>query len=168
MLMNKNILISCLTLCPLFGTTQPVATLLYQNSKFALYPDSVVQGKFTSQALSSAKLTSDYQSPVNQFKSNLITFKFSINGKDNEMPSGTDHHFTCITTNGACETPVIKFGSQLNDIINVKDNTYLPPNTNFIVSVDMSNVFNDFSKQGYYTTFNGNKIYKEDFKGVYI
>jgi len=32
----------------------------------------------------------------------------------------------------------------------------------------MSDVFNAFDKQGYYTTFNGDKIYKQDFKGVYI
>ena len=32
----------------------------------------------------------------------------------------------------------------------------------------MNNVFDAFAKQGYYTTFNGNKIYKEDFKGVYV
>jgi hypothetical protein len=141
---------------------------LYQNEKFVLYADSVVQNKFTAKALSSVKLSSNYQSAANQFKSNDISFKFSINGKDNEMPSGTDHHFTCITTNGTCETPVIKFGTQLKDNINVKDNTYLAPNTKFVVTVDMNDVFNGFSKQGYYTAFNGDKIYKEDFKGVYI
>jgi len=159
MFSNKNIFISCLILAPLFCAAQTVTMPLYQNKKFIVYKDSIVQGKFTAKALSSTKLTSNYQSPANQFKSNDISFKFSINGKDNEMPSGTDHHFICTATNGACETPVIKFGTQLKDNTNVNDNTYLAPNTKFVISVDMSDVFNDFSKQGYYTTFNGNKIY---------
>lgn len=168
LLNGKHIFISCLTFTSIFCEAQNVNIPLYQNSKFALYNDSIVQDKFTANAMSSTKLTSNYQSAANQFKSNDISFKFSINGKDNEMPSGTDHHFTCTATNGACKTPVIKFGSQLKDIINVKDNTYLPPDTKFVIRVDMSDVFNDFSRQGYYTTFNGNKIFKEDFKGVYI
>ena len=46
------------------------------------------------------EITSNYQSPANTFQSAAISFKFSINGKDNEMKSGTDHHFNCIATNG--------------------------------------------------------------------
>jgi len=149
-------------------TAQITDKPLWQNNKYSLYADRVTEGPYIAKALSDSELVSDYQSAGNQFKSANISFKFSINGKDNEMLSGTDHHFTCIAKQGSCETPVIKFGTQLNDIINLKDNTYLPPNTNFEVSVDMSNVFDAFEKQGYYTTFNGDKIYKEDFKGVYV
>ena len=50
---------------------------------------------------------------ANLYKSNQIDFKFSINGKDNEMVSGTDHHFICNSKDGVCATPVIKFGTQL-------------------------------------------------------
>src|SRR5579875_993456 len=82
------------------------------------------------------------------------------------MPSGIDHHFTCNSKNGSCETPLIKFGKQLNDVS--KDNTYLSLNTKFTIRVDMSDVFDAFDKQGYYTTFNGDKIYKQDFKGLYV
>jgi hypothetical protein len=84
------------------------------------------------------------------------------------MVSGTDHHFTCITNNGFCETPIIKFGTQLKDNMPLKDNTYLAPNTRLKICVDLSEVFDQFERQGYYRTFNGNKIYKEDFKGVYV
>ena len=141
---------------------------LFQNKKFVLYADSVVQGKYTAQILSSTELTSNYQSQANLFKSNKIDFKFSINGKDNEMPSGTDHHFICDAKDGACATPVIKFGTQLKSEMPAKDNTYLAPNTKFTINVDMNDVFDAFNRQGYYTTFNGSKIYKEDFKGVYV
>ena len=78
-----------------------------------MYADSVVQGKYTAKILSSTELISNYQSQANLFKSNKIDFKFSINGKDNEMASGTDHHFICDAKDGACATPVIKFGTQL-------------------------------------------------------
>ncbi len=142
---------------------------LYQNKKFALYNDSVVQGDYTAKALSETELTSNYESAANKFKSNDISFKFSINGKDNEMPSGKDHHFICQAKDGnECATPTIKFGTQLIENLNQKDKSYLAPNTKFKVSVDMNDVFNAFATQGFYTTFNGNKIYKEDFKGVYI
>ncbi|MEP6466533.1 MAG: hypothetical protein ABJB05_09510 [Parafilimonas sp.] len=149
-----------------FCIAQTVQKPLYQNNKFILYADSVVQNNYTAKALSDSQVVSNYQSQANLFKSAEITFKFSINGKDNEMISGTDHHFVCLDS--ICKTPVIKFGTQLKNNINLKDNTYLKPNTNFTVSVDMNDVFDDFGKHGYYTTFNGNKIYKEDFKGVYI
>src|ERR1022692_2676083 len=122
---------------------------LWQNNKFVLYSDRVVQGNYMVKALSDTELVSNYQSSANLFKSADISFKFSINGKDNEMPSGTDHHFTCIGKEGTCVTPVIKFGTQLKDSSNLKDNTYLPPNTSFEVSVDMSNVFDAFKSQGY-------------------
>ncbi|MEP6465168.1 MAG: carbohydrate-binding protein [Parafilimonas sp.] len=141
---------------------------LLKTNKFTLYADSIVQGKYTAAILSSTQLTSNYQSKTNEFKSNHLTFKFSINGKDNEMPSGTDHQFICDAKDGACVSPVIKFGTQLKNVSNLKDNTYLKPNTKFTISVDMNNVFDAFNKQGYYTLFNGNKMYKDDFKGLYI
>ena len=88
---------------------------IWQNGAFAVYNDSIVQGNFVARALSSDEITSNYQSPANTFQSAAISFKFSINGKDNEMKSGTDHHFNCIATNGVCETPIIKFGQQYVD-----------------------------------------------------
>jgi hypothetical protein len=153
---------------PVMCVAQNTQSPLYKNARFAVYKDKIVQATYTAKALSSKELISDYQSAANLFKSNEISFKFSINGKDNEMPSGTDHHFTCVAKNGSCETPVIKFGTQLTNNLNAKDKTYLPLNTKLKVSVDMTDVFDSFYKLGYYTTFNGNKIYKEDFKGVYI
>ena len=81
---------------------------IYSSKAYTVYPDRVVQGKYTAKATSVTSLTSDYSSPANMFKSPVIEFKFSINGKDNEMTAGVNHHFTCLTQNN--ETPVIKFG----------------------------------------------------------
>jgi hypothetical protein len=142
---------------------------LWQNKAFALYRDSIVQqNKFTGKALSATEVTSNYKSPANEFLSPVINFKFSINGKDNEMKSGMDHHFACISSDAACETPFITFGKQLVDNRSVPDNTYLKPQTKFRIRLDMREVMKAFEKDGYYTTFKGDKIYKQDFKGVFI
>ncbi len=42
------------------------------------------------------------------------------------------------------------------------------PTPGLRLRVDLSEVFRAFAKQGYYTNFKGEKIYKEDFKGVYV
>ncbi|MHA6246400.1 hypothetical protein ACXYMU_00565 [Pontibacter sp. CAU 1760] len=88
---------------------------VWQSDAYSIYRDSVVQGDFVARALSATELTSNYQSPANAFVSPRITFKFAINGRDNEMVSGKDHHFNCVGGDGSCATPVITFGQQLND-----------------------------------------------------
>ena len=142
--------------------------LILEAGKYKLYHDSIVQGKYTAKSLSASEIISNYQSTANAYKSSQISFKFSINGKDNEMTSGTDHHYTCVARDGACITPIIKFGTPLKDNTSLPDNTYLAPNSKLTIRVDLGNVFNDFNSRGYYTTFKGDKIYKEDFKGVYV
>lgn len=143
--------------------------LLWSSNSYSLYRDSIVQqNKFVAKAISGKAITSNYKSPVNEFKSPNITFKFSINGKDNEMKSGIDHHFNCIDSSGKCTTPVIKFGQQYNDDRSVPENVYLKPQTNLTIRLDMRDVLHAFEKDGYYTTFNGDKIFKQDFKGVYV
>jgi hypothetical protein len=126
----------------------------------------VVQGKFEAKAISPQHITSNYESPANLFQSADISFKFAINGRDNEMPSGNDHHFSVNALNGVAETPVITFGKQLNQL-NGK-NSYLPPDTKLKVRLDLREVLKQFDKYGFYTAFNGTKIYKQDFKGIYI
>lgn len=140
--------------------------LVYNAGKYLIYRDSVVQGKYMAKAISEKEIISNYKSPANEFKPADITFKFSINGKDNEMKSGIDHHFVCRPVNGFCETPVIQFGKQLNQTKNT--DSFLPPNTSLKIRVDMRNVLKEFKINGYYTTFNGDKIYQSDFKGMYV
>lgn len=139
---------------------------LWQSKEYAVYADSIVQQKYTARAISGTQLISNYQSPANEFKSSLLSFKFSINGKDNEMLSGTDHHYNCDTKNLVCETPLIKFGVPLKE----QDRTpgFLKPGAQLKVRLDMRHVLDEFNKKGYFTTFDGARIYKTDFKGVYI
>ncbi|WP_299991565.1 glycogen debranching protein [uncultured Pontibacter sp.] len=163
---------ACKTPQPDTGTTtETVSTeqAIWQSQAYSIYPDRVVQGDHVAQALSPTEITSSYQSPANEFQSPEILFKFSINSKDNEMPPGMDHQFVCLAEEGgSCETPIIKFGQQLKATEPAPAKAFLPPNTPLTVRVDMREVLDAFAKQGFYTAYNGSKVYKDDFKGVYI
>jgi hypothetical protein len=138
---------------------------IYDAGKYQLYRDSIVQSPYVADAISSKELSSNYRSAANEFRSAALSFKFSINGKDNEMRPGTDHHFMVIAKDGRAETPLIRFGTQLNE---KETGGYMAPNTKLTIRLDMRDVMNAFNTQGYYTTYKGDKIYKSDFKGVFV
>ncbi|MET0463408.1 MAG: hypothetical protein ABW007_09640 [Chitinophagaceae bacterium] len=140
---------------------------LWKSEAYSLYADSVVQQTFHAKAISAKEIVSDYKSPANEFKSAAISFKFSINGKDNEMISGTDHHFVIDGNKLRSETPLIVFGKQLKPKKAGKA-AYLKPGSSLLVKLDMRQVLNEFKTKGFYTGGDGSKIYKEDFKAVYI
>lgn len=140
---------------------------IYSSPAYSIYADRVVQGKYTARALTPTSLTSDYRSPANQFASPALSFKFSINGKDNEMASGKDHLFYCTSQSGSAETPLIRFGTQLTSR-KPQGAEFLKPGTRLKIRLDMRHVLRAFEQQGYYITPSGDKIYKADFNGVYI
>ena len=153
----------------LFITAGIAQVPIWQSKQFNIYKDSIVQlYQFTAIAVSSTEMVSNYQSPANAFISPKITFKFSINGKDNEMPSGRDHHYNDLSTNGYAETPVFVFGKQYIDSSAVPDDAVLGANTKLRIRLDMRGVLSELKEKGYYTTFKGDKIYKEDLKAVYV
>ncbi len=138
---------------------------IFQSTAFSIFNDKVVQGKNEAKAVSATHMVSNYQSPANEFQSADIVFKFSINGKDNEMYPGKDHHFSVQTVDGKAETPLIKFGTQLNQ---PESGKFLSPNTTLKIRVDMRDIQKQFADKGFYTTISGDKIYKEDFKGLFV
>lgn len=161
---QKEVLTFLLTV---YSLTVFAQTPVFENEKYSIYQNKIIQERFTAEALTKNKIISDYQSPANLFQSRDITFKFSINGKDNEMISGSDHHYTIRENDsGVAETPLIQFGKQLNDV--QSSNNYLAPNTKLVIRLDMRHVLKAFDEKGYYTTFNGEQIYKEDFKNVFV
>lgn len=139
---------------------------IFKSDLFTLYPNKVIQGKFVGEAISSTELTSNYRSPANLFKSPIIEFKLSINGKDNEMPVGVNHSFAC--TSQINQTAVIKFGEKGAEVKKLLKVTYLKPSTEFKIRVDMRNVLKEFNEKGFFTCYNGDKIYKTDFKGLFV
>lgn len=140
--------------------------VIFQNDKFKVTETGVEQKPYQAKVISNTEIFSDYKSPANEFVSPGIKFKFSINGKDNEMPSGKDHAINCVTA--SCETPLITFGEQYVDTAPVAPGIYMKPETGFKVRLDLRKVFNDFQSKGYHEAFNGSRIYKDDFKAVYI
>jgi hypothetical protein len=146
------------------GQNKPV----FDGGEYTIFRDRVEQGVFTAKVKNRDHILSNYKSPANQFMSPRIDFKFSINGADNEMRSGMDHHFSCVPVNGRCETPLIVFGQQLNDETIPPAGTYLRPDTPWKVRLDMRPVFSAFEEHGFYDCFDGTRIYRSDFKGVYI
>lgn len=141
---------------------------IWQSAHYNIYPDRVVQQPYTANILSPKEIVSNYKSPDNEFMSPEITFKFSINGKDNEMLSGMDHQFMVVAKDGKAQTPLIQFGQHYVDTTIIPANTYLTPNTTLNIRLDMREVLSEFDKKGYYETFNGEKIHKEDFKKVFV
>jgi len=185
-MLNKpaGVLLACsfLSAChmqkPVASTTAataeaPAATpVVWQSEAYSLYRDSVVQGKYVAKALSRTELVSNYQSPANAFVDPRIEFKFSINGKDNELPVGQNHMLVALPKagqNGPLETPLIPFGKHhFADPTPVPANTYLAPNTALKIRLDMRPVLAAFKQQGYYTTAKGDKLYQADFKHVFV
>jgi len=140
---------------------------IYQSKAYSIFGDKVVQGNFTANAISATTLTSNYRSPEADNYSPSISFKFSINCRDNEMITGKDHHVTLKPMNGKCATTVV-FGTQLNETTAVPSETNLPENTVWTIQLDMRKVFSSFEKDGFYTFYHGDKLAKTDFKGVFV
>src|SRR5664279_5134904 len=141
---------------------------LWLSKEFAVYKDSIVQHEFTAKALSVTELISNYQSPANGYVSPRISFKFSLNGKDNEMLPGMDHQFVVLSKGGYAESPLIVFGKQYNDTSGLPAGIFLVPNTNLKLKLDLRQVLSEMKDKGYYTTFRGDRIYKEDLKAVFV
>ncbi|NML65075.1 glycogen debranching protein [Hymenobacter sp. RP-2-7] len=153
------------------GTTDATnKNVVWKSDAYTLYRDSVTQGANHARALSATELTSNYQSPANERLSPLLTFKFSINGKDNELPPGQDNTFLALPTAAGAplETPVITWGQRSQETRPVPTDQFLAPSTQVKIRVDMRPVLAALGQQGYYTTFKGEKIYKADFKHVFV
>ncbi|MHB1920663.1 MAG: alpha-L-rhamnosidase-related protein [Chitinophagaceae bacterium] len=142
---------------------------IWKSADFSLYRDRIVQqGGFVAKAISDTEMSSNFISAASQWKSSVISFKFSINGVDNEMPSGQNHQFHYLSATGMDSTPLIRFGHQFLDTTTMAPNSFLPAHAVLKFRVDMRKVLQEFKDQGYYTTYQGNRIYQRDFKGVFV
>ncbi|WP_201980647.1 MGH1-like glycoside hydrolase domain-containing protein [Hymenobacter rubidus] len=171
--LTLGLLNACQTPKPAVTTIAPIPAVqnpIWQSDAYSLYRDKVVQGKYEARALSNTELVSNYVSPANDQQSPRVEFKFSINGKDNEMAPGLNHLLLAVPRpgGGAIETPPIVFGQRYEDTTPATSTTYLAPNTSVKIRLDLRPVLAAFKKQGFYTTFKGEKLYQQDFKHVYV
>jgi len=157
-----------LTGCNTMNSVSGNHTVIYQSKEFSVYRDSVVQDSFVAKAISREEIVSDYVSLAEQFKSPKVTFKFSINGADNAAPPGKDNVIICAGGNGNYQTPVIKFGGQFVDSTKILPGQSLQKDVKLTIRADMREVLKSFNEKGFYTAFDGKKIYKNDFKGVFV
>lgn len=139
-------------------------TILYQSEAFSVYSDRVVQGDYVGFISSPTHMISDYRSTAGQNFSRLITFKFSINEKDNELPSGADRW---IIIGDEHKSPVISFG-EAADPMPGDPGTRLPANYKYTFRLDMKPVLSQMKQKGFYEAFDGSRVAREDFKAVYI
>lgn len=144
------------------------ANVLYKSDAYTVYADSVVQGDFVAKALSDSVIVSDYQSPADEAFGRMLTFKFSLNRKDNELPVGANHTVVVRPSQGSFETPLIVFGQQATAAEQPKAGDYLEPDTRVTFRLDMRPVLQSFEQKGYYENAAGQRMSKSDFKGVYI
>jgi hypothetical protein len=140
---------------------------IYKSDAFSIYSNRVEQGDFKAIAISPTEMTSNYRSPDADKYSPNISFKFSINSRDNEMVSGQDHQVTLQPENGICVTTV-QFGKQLVQTKPLADGVNLAPNTKWTIRLDMREIFKAFKEKGFFTLYNGDKLDQADFKGVYV
>lgn len=82
-------------------------TPLYQSDAFTVARTEVRQGRWTATALSADSIVSTYPRAGRE-----MHFRFSINGQDNEFPSGTEHTLYIRPANGRIESPVYVFGQE--------------------------------------------------------
>lgn len=142
-------------------TEKPMSSeVISQNDIYTVTGDSVIQGDFIAAAISPLEIVSNYQSPASADVSSLVEFRLSINSRDNEMYEAFAHYAI------VGEDSIIRFGEpQTKPTSQPKP---LPHNTKWTLRVDVSNVIDSLSTNGFFATATGDTIYAEDFKGIWV
>jgi hypothetical protein len=156
----------CLVLF-VFSSCNKMDIPIYRSDQFAVYNDRVVQGNFTARAVNPGHIISDYVS-LNANIDPVIQFKFSINGRDDELPFAVNHQANIYPDSDKTVVLDVVFGQKSDLRTNVDATRPLPQNTRVRFRVDFNRVLKSFSEKGYYDDIKGNKIFRNDFKGLYI
>ena len=93
----------------LAGTAVPLMaqSTLYRSDAFTVTDTSVEQGRWRAVALSRDSIVSTYPRAGRE-----MHFRFSLNGQDNEFPSGTEHTLYIRPAAGQIVSPVYVFGQE--------------------------------------------------------
>lgn len=140
---------------------------MFRSDSYSIYPDQVEQENFTSRALSTEEITSDYQSQSAAVDP-VIEFKFSINGRDNELPFGVNHQANIYPDSDGSKVLNITFGQKSGPSDSTDISNPLPQNTRVRFRVDFNPVLMSFKEKGFYDDILGNRIFRADFKGLFI
>lgn len=149
-----------------FGVPSSHAQVLYEGDAFTLTDSSVVQGDYRAEASSRTTLTSTYQR-----ERTAINFKFSLNRRDNERPSGDDRRLRLDPRGGSFLTPVYTFGDRREaDLPAPEPVTKRGEGDSVAVTfrVDLRPVLRSFRETGRYEPPAGAPIDEAEFEGVYL
>lgn len=140
---------------------------LFESDRYTIYPDRVEQGEFTASVQGPDGMVSDYRS-LSAIIDPVIQFKFSINGRDNELAFGVNHQANIFPSGGDSTVIKVTFGQRSDSGAGNDANQPLPPNTRVLFRVDFNPVLEAFSEKGFYDDILGNRIFATDFKGLYL
>ena len=166
-MIRKLMLILLCVVTLLFSMCNQKDKPFYESDTFTVFPDRVEQGDFRATALSPQHLISDYVS----LQANIdpvIQFKFSINGRDNELAFGVNHEANIFPEAEGEVVLNITFGQKSVLRTEKESSQPLPPNTRVRFRVDFTRVLKAFEDQGYFDDVLGNRFYKADFKGLFV
>lgn len=145
--------------------------IIYESDTFTITSSKILQDDFTTSVVSHREIRTNYISTHEQPVSQVLDFKFSLNGHDNERIPGEDHHLLLDPGSGHQISPLYPFGMQ--DPVEAhydekKRNEYLTDDVMITLRADMRHVLKAFKDTGYFTLFNGEKFYQDSFEGLYI
>ena len=149
------------------GCTRRAAdeNVIFRCDKYTVYTDSVVQDSFVAKAISPFKIVTNYVTSYSEGSSSALSFRLSLNSRDNELPLGQNHHMLL----GSADTSkVVVFGDNSGDKEPKVGKHILPEDYRWTLKVDMRPVLRSFDKYGYYVTPTLDTIYADDFKGVWV
>ncbi len=146
--------------------------IIYGSSAYSVTASSITDGKYRAEVTGTNSIRSNYTPAFSENFNRVLIFKFAINGKDNERAPGLDHRVYLNPDKGEFTTPVLVFGKEDpygTDMGQGKDNPILPGQSfNITFRLDMRQTLEELNTKGFYTTYSGEKISKNDFNGVYI
>lgn len=149
------------------GMTEINNLISYQVQK-----NKVEQSQYTAVALSPTEIKSNYKDGFITRTSSIVEFKFSINGFDNERKPDENHYIHIHPNNNKYVTPVFTFGKTLDNERDLNDfsEEFLPNNSNITVKfrIDFQNVLKSFKENGFYITPTGDKIFEDEFEGLFL
>lgn len=138
---------------------------LFAQERFSVTDTSVRQGRFSAIATSRDTILSSYPRAARE-----VRFRFSINGVENEFPSGTEHTIYLRPTGGRMVTPLYRFGVE----------SAPPPPTpeqsassedgiaRLTFRVDLRHVLRSLRERGWYDPPLGKRIARGELAHVYV
>ncbi len=136
------------------------------SNAFVIKKDRVIQSEYESMATSSTSLSSNYTDTRQRGIPQPIIFKLSINGEDNEAGFGVNHEVYIPDGITIFYAPLISFGQSSLHYKTALPDIHAAKEVHF--RVDMKNILNDFSKQGFTVTTTGDSIFQNNFNGLYL